>query len=79
MMMDHPLYDEKTVLDHFLAGYRSVRPLPAERARHINIFKAANNLMLAIWIAGRDDNPLLRSYRADFINKQLDQLKDHLK
>ena len=78
-MCDHPRYDEATVLHHFLAGYRSVRPLPSDLARHINTFKAANNLMLAIWITSRRDNPLIQSFATNFIKKQLGQMDGHLK
>ncbi|MDE0961761.1 MAG: hypothetical protein OSB73_01420 [Candidatus Latescibacteria bacterium] len=64
-------------LDNPQASYRTTRPLSDDLAQHINIFKAANNLMLAISITGHGDNPLIRSYRSGFIAKQLAPLKDH--
>ena len=77
-MLRHPSIASNEVLAHFLVGYRSVRDFTGDMENHIDLFKAANSLMLAIWMTSRLDNPLLRSQSKEFIEFQLEQIKHHI-
>ena len=43
-----------------LRGYRSVRALDAGHERLLTAFLIADRLKIAVWMAGRSDNPGLR-------------------
>ena len=74
-MLRHPRFSADQVADAFLAGYREARALPEGLRRRLGLFKAANSLMLAVWMSGRGDNPLLRAQAAEFIAHQLEQMR----
>ena len=60
----------------FLRGYRSVRPLDATHERMLTAFLIADRLKIAVWMAGRSDNPGLRDNIAGFVNDRVDQIEN---
>jgi Ser/Thr protein kinase RdoA (MazF antagonist) len=58
----------------FLKGYRSVRPLSSEDEALLIDFLLADRLRLAVWMAGRQDNPGLRDRAAKFTQDRIDQI-----
>ena len=60
----------------FLRGYRSVRPLDATHERLLTSFLIADRLKIAVWMAGRWDNPGLRDSIAGFVRDRVDQIEN---
>ena len=60
----------------FLRGYRSVRPLDATHERMLTAFLIADRLKIAVWMAGRWDNPGLRDNIAGFVNDRVNQIEN---
>lgn len=58
----------------FLHGYRGVRPLDAGHERTLTSFLIADRLKIAVWMAGRRDNPGLRDGIAGFVSDRVDQM-----
>ena len=74
-MLRHPRLGPEEVVAEFLSGYREVRAFLEDLRRRLDLFKAANSLMLAVWMGGRGDNPLLRVLAAGFIAHQVEQMR----
>lgn len=60
----------------FLRGYRSVRALDADHERLLTAFLIADRLKIAVWMAGRSDNPGLRDGAAGFVRDRVDQMRN---
>ncbi|MCE2441376.1 MAG: phosphotransferase [Candidatus Latescibacteria bacterium] len=60
----------------FLRGYRSVRPLDAGHERMLTAFLIADRLKIAVWMAGRADNPGLRDNAEEFVRDRVDQMRN---
>ena len=58
-----------------MASKTEARALPEGLRRRLGLFKAANSLMLAVWMSGRGDNPLLREQADEFIAHQMEQMR----
>ena len=63
----------------FLHGYRSVRNLSSECENLLTSFLIADRLKIAIWMAGRLDNPGLRDGAMKFVEDRVDQIKNMMK
>ncbi len=59
----------------FLLGYTSVRPLDAGHERMLTSFLIADRLKIAVWMAGRRDNPGLRDGIPGFVRDRVDQIE----
>ena len=60
----------------FLRGYRRVRALDAGHERLLTAFLIADRLKIAVWMAGRSDNPGLRDSAAGFVRDRVDQMRN---
>ena len=60
----------------FLRGYRSVRALDAGHERLLTAFLIADRMKIAVWMAGRSDNPGLRDGAAGFVRDRVDQMRN---
>ncbi len=60
----------------FLRGYRSIRPLDATHERMLTEFLIADRLKIAVWMAGRADNPGLRDNAEGFVRDRVDQMRN---
>ena len=63
----------------FLHGYRGVRPLDAGHERTLTSFLIADRLKIAVWMAGRRDNPGLRDGIAGFVSDRVDQMDEMMR
>ncbi|MDE2890081.1 MAG: phosphotransferase [Gemmatimonadota bacterium] len=63
----------------FLHGYRVVRPLDAGHERMLTSFLIADRLKIAVWMAGRLDNPGLRDGVAEFVRDRVDQMDEMMR
>ena len=63
----------------FLHGYRGVRPFDAGHERTLTSFLIADRLKIAVWMAGRRDNPGLRDGIAGFVSDRVDQMDEMMR
>ena len=61
-----------------LAGYQAVRPLSEGQLALLPTFRAARTLMMAVYMAGRADNPKLRKRAPQFVAHCAAVLRDFL-
>ena len=61
-----------------LAGYRSVRPLPAAHERHLDTFFALRHLQLLLWALESRDHPAFRERWRAWAADELGQLRAFL-
>src|SRR5712691_1946564 len=68
-----------TLRPAFLAGYRSVRPLPLEHEAHIDLFIAARHATTILWAAGVQRNGgMLQQDLAEHIAYRMREVRRHL-
>lgn len=61
-----------------LEGYSSIRPLDEEQLSQISTFNAARTLLMALYMAGRVDNPKLHDRAPQFVARCASVLRDFL-
>lgn len=61
-----------------LEGYREVRELSAGEEAELPTFMAARTLLMAVYMAGRTDNPELRERAPQFVARCAGALRDYL-
>lgn len=61
-----------------LEGYSSIRPLDEEQLSQISTFIAARTLLMALYMAGRVDNPKLHDRAPQFVARCASVLRDFL-
>jgi Ser/Thr protein kinase RdoA (MazF antagonist) len=59
----------------FLAGYRSVRPLPAEHEQYIDTFFDLRDLQMMIWAIEMRNHPAFRDRWAAFVKETMQSIK----
>ena len=70
--------DFPALCEAHLTGYRAVRPLPDEQLALLPTFTAARTLLMAVYMAGRADNPKLRERAPQFVAHCAAVLRDYL-
>lgn len=68
--------DFAEMCDAHIAGYRTVRELPDEHVALLPTFRAARTLLMAVYMAGRADNPKLRDRAPQFVAHCASVLRD---
>ncbi|ADL45393.1 phosphotransferase enzyme family protein [Micromonospora aurantiaca] len=64
----------KAARDALLAGYRTVRPLPASAEASLELMVAARSLALVRYFSGRTDSPRLRAWAPTFLPRAYELL-----
>lgn len=70
--------DFEEMCEAHIAGYRTVRDLPDEHVDLLPTFRAARTLLMAVYMAGRADNPKLRDRAPKFVAHCAGVLRDFI-
>lgn len=73
---NHPGYSD--LREAYLAGYRSVRPLPPEHEKYLNTFTALRQMQILLWVLESRQHPAFRQDWAAWAAHDVKKLEKYL-